>query len=196
MANDLTYLIASRICHDLISPLGAIGNGVELLELSGNGSGPEMELIKESVESAKARIKFFRVAFGSAGPDQVMTQMECNSTLADINVNGRIKFTWRVEGSVPRADVRMAFLTLICIENAMPLGGEIKVDRTQGSWVFEAIGSRFSFVTELWNSLGDPAAHTNRRAADVQFALLAQHLADAAKTAKWTETNDTFLLRY
>jgi histidine phosphotransferase ChpT len=63
---DLTSLIGSRICHDLISPLGAIGNGVELLAMSGTAPGPEMDLISQSVENANARIRFFRVAFGAA----------------------------------------------------------------------------------------------------------------------------------
>jgi histidine phosphotransferase ChpT len=63
---ELTSLIGSRICHDLISPLGAIGNGVELLAMSEVAKGPEMSLIAESVENANARIRFFRVAFGAA----------------------------------------------------------------------------------------------------------------------------------
>ena len=46
---DLAALIAARICHDLVNPLGAIGNGVELLTLTGQGSDAEMDLIVESV---------------------------------------------------------------------------------------------------------------------------------------------------
>jgi histidine phosphotransferase ChpT len=64
---DLAALIGSRICHDLISPIGAIGNGVELLLMEASGKGPELSLISESVAAANARIRFFRVAFGAAG---------------------------------------------------------------------------------------------------------------------------------
>lgn len=58
---DLPALIGSRICHDLISPIGAINNGLELLNMAGTGAapGPELELIGQSVESASARIRFF-----------------------------------------------------------------------------------------------------------------------------------------
>ena len=59
---SLATLIGSRICHDLISPIGAINNGLELLELTGGAQGPEMDLISNSVEHAEARIKFFRIA--------------------------------------------------------------------------------------------------------------------------------------
>ena len=52
---DLNSLIGSRICHDLISPLGAIGNGLELLSMSGFDGAPEIALIAESVENANSR---------------------------------------------------------------------------------------------------------------------------------------------
>ncbi len=54
---DLAALIGSRICHDLISPIGAIGNGLELLSMAGAG-GPEVALISDSVSNANARIRF------------------------------------------------------------------------------------------------------------------------------------------
>lgn len=61
MGQDLNYaaLIGSRICHDLISPIGAINNGLELIEMSAPSLGPEMALISDSVTSASARIRFF-----------------------------------------------------------------------------------------------------------------------------------------
>ena len=57
---NLAALIGSRICHDLISPIGAINNGLELLGMSDAREGPELELISESVGNASARIRFFR----------------------------------------------------------------------------------------------------------------------------------------
>ena len=58
----LAATLASRICHDLTSPLGAIANGLELLTLSDAQRTPELDLIAESVESANARLRFFRLA--------------------------------------------------------------------------------------------------------------------------------------
>ena len=52
---DLAALLGSRICHDLISPIGAIGNGLELLMMDPGTHGPEMSLISESVGHANAR---------------------------------------------------------------------------------------------------------------------------------------------
>ena len=60
----LAQLVGSRICHDLISPVGAIGNGLELLAMAGGrtmpGGSAELELISDSVVQANARIRFFR----------------------------------------------------------------------------------------------------------------------------------------
>lgn len=57
---NLAALIGSRICHDLISPIGAINNGLELLGMSGNRmEGPEIDLIGQSVQNASARASAF-----------------------------------------------------------------------------------------------------------------------------------------
>ena len=53
-SRHIAALLGSRICHDLISPIGAISNGVELMQMSGADSSPELALISESVESANA----------------------------------------------------------------------------------------------------------------------------------------------
>jgi len=68
---NLAALIGSRICHDLISPVGAVGNGLELMQMAGGKLLPEMALIEESVEAARLRILFFRIAYrdGHTGTD-------------------------------------------------------------------------------------------------------------------------------
>ena len=66
--DNLAALIGSRICHDLISPIGAVTNGLELMSMAG-GTGPELELVNESAANANARIRLFRLAFGQATTD-------------------------------------------------------------------------------------------------------------------------------
>jgi len=64
-------LISSRICHDLVSPVGAISNGVELMEELGESAGGEaISLIASSAEQASIRLKCFRLAYGAAGTDK------------------------------------------------------------------------------------------------------------------------------
>ena len=66
---DLAALLCSRVCHDLISPVGAIVNGLEVME---EGKDEEtakfaMDLIKKSARTASAKLQFCRIAFGAAG---------------------------------------------------------------------------------------------------------------------------------
>ena len=72
----LVGLISSRICHDLISPIGAIGNGMELLELSGAAGGEEMELIRDCAGTAAAALKFLRIAFGDRDEFETIASAE------------------------------------------------------------------------------------------------------------------------
>src|ERR1700755_2421458 len=65
-APDLAALLCSRVCHDIISPVGAINNGLELLD-EGGADGDAMKLIRQSARNASARLQFARIAFGAAG---------------------------------------------------------------------------------------------------------------------------------
>ncbi len=180
---DLTALIGSRICHDLISPLGAIGNGVELLQLSGMADSPEMALIAESVTNANLRIRYFRVAFGAAPDDQMIADGEIRSILAP-GVDGRkIEVDWTLEGSQPRACVKLAFLILQCFESAMPWGGRISVRRDGDHWTIRGVADKLKLDPDLWALLITPQGDTDVPPAQVHFALIAPELARQNRTA-------------
>lgn len=169
-AQDLAALVASRICHDLISPLGAIGNGVELLQMSDGGDGSEMTLIVQSVENAQARIRFFRIAFGAAGEEQAIAQSEVMATLAAAARGGRLNYFWEAEGTLSRREVRVAFLVLLCLETAMPYGGDVHIRRAgESCWEITAEAARLRPLPELWAAFAGQAVPVT--AAQVQFAL-------------------------
>lgn len=168
---DLNALIGSRICHDLISPLGAIGNGVELIGMSGRADGPEMSLITESVENANARIRFFRVAFGAAYPDQAISTSEVVGTLRDLTKGGRFLVDWQVSGSMQRQEVKLAFLLLQCLESAMPRGGHVAVRHLGQEWALTGEAESLAIKPDLWRLLSSPVAKPQLEAADVHFAL-------------------------
>jgi len=69
-SQDLSALVASRLRHDLGNPLGAVSNGVELLQMSGMANSPEMALIADALRDTEARLRFFRIAYGAARPDR------------------------------------------------------------------------------------------------------------------------------
>lgn len=167
---DLGALVGSRICHDLISPLGAIGNGVELIALSGMDDTPEMALIAESVENANARIRFFRVAFGAAEVEQTIGAQEILATLEGLGRTGRHRIDWTAAGG-PRIEVKLVFLALLCVASAMPWGGTITVRQSGEDWCVTGTADRIKLDRAVWDALGHPDAPFTVSSAEVEFPL-------------------------
>ncbi len=174
---DLAALIASRICHDLISPIGAIGNGVELLTMDGSEQRPEMALISESVANANARIRFFRISFGAATGDQRIARSEVMSVLTDLTRGGRVSYAWNSVADLPRREVRLAFLLLQCLETALAYGGKVTVTRDEAFWTIRAEAPRLRIDPALWEVLTEPRAPSDIGAGQVHFALVPEELA-------------------
>lgn len=171
LREDLTALVGSRICHDLISPLGAIGNGLELLQLSGLPQGPEWALIAESVENASARIRFFRIAYGAADSASVVRGAELRAVLRAMFHGGRLRLDWLPDNQ-PRAEAKLAFLVLQCLETALPYGGRIAVEDGHKGRRIRAEAERIVLDEPLWARLSERSGTTPLRPAQVQFGLL------------------------
>ncbi|WP_299815351.1 histidine phosphotransferase family protein [uncultured Jannaschia sp.] len=168
---DLIALLGSRLCHDLVSPIGAIGNGLELLEMTGVG-GDEMALIRASVESAKARIRFFRLAFGSGAGDGIVPAREMREALDAMYAETRTKVLWQDEEDRPRSEMRLACLALNCVEVATPWGATVEVSRNKASWVVHVTAKRLRIDAPLWESLGNGELPADLKGSEVQFGIL------------------------
>ncbi|SPF76312.1 hypothetical protein ALP8811_01315 [Aliiroseovarius pelagivivens] len=193
---DLTALIGSRICHDLISPLGAIGNGVELLQLSGMGDSPEMALIAESVTNANLRIRFFRVAFGAAAEGQSLSEREIRAVLAPGGDGRKIAIDWQPTGDLPRTEVKLAFLALQCFESAMPWGGQLSVSCADGRWHMSAHGDRLNIDPDLWALLSTVNPDIDVPPARVHFALIRPELQRQGRSATVQISDQTISLTF
>ncbi|WP_438730820.1 histidine phosphotransferase family protein [Parasphingorhabdus sp. DH2-15] len=134
---DLASLLCSRLCHDLLSPVGALNNGLELLA---DENDPEMrkrclDLLDESARAAAQKLKFYRLAFGAAGGfgDQVDAS-EAKSLIAGLLVDkSSIKLDWQVSSpTMPKAGIKILLnLCLIAVE-ALVRGGDLVVMSEQG----------------------------------------------------------------
>ncbi len=183
---ELNALIGSRICHDLISPLGAIGNGVELLSMSGVTAAPEITLIAESVENANARIRFFRIAFGAASKDAILGTSEVSKVLGDMYRGNRVKVEWRIAEDTLRIEAKLAFLILQCFETALPWGGKVAVTRNGDTWSIFGTGDRVKFDEALWTLFNAPSSAAEINASSVHFALVAPTASSAGRTVRTT----------
>jgi histidine phosphotransferase ChpT len=179
---SLADLIGSRLCHDLVNPLGAIGNGVELIEMTGSAQGPEMALIRDAVRDAQARMRFLRIAFGAAGPTRMLSAREARMTALAPWQDTRLAVDWTPGSDMPRMQAKLGYLMLLCAETGLPMGGELRVGLdAAGHWRLEATAPRVAADDALWSVLrfGIPAAGRPLRPAEAQFPAL-HAAADAA----------------
>lgn len=185
---SLADLIGSRLCHDLSNPLGAIGNGVELLDLTGSAKGPEMDLIRDAVADALARVKFFRLAFGYAGPDHITSAREARTTIEALFRGSRITVSWKPQDDLPRRQVKLAYLMMLCAETALPMGGTVTLSMEPGGqWALTAKADRIAVEEGLWSVLrfGPGALGRPLRPAEVQFLALHDAAEAMARTLNY-----------
>ncbi|MDU8926986.1 histidine phosphotransferase family protein [Alisedimentitalea sp. MJ-SS2] len=186
----IATLVGSRICHDLISPVGAIHNGIELISIAGPIDSPELTLIADSVTNAASRIKFFRVAFGNTVGEQMVGAPEAAKTAADAFAGGRSAVNWQANGDLPRAEVQAAYLAVLCIESALHRGGTITVTGDDHGIRVTGEGGRVACEPELWQPLATGEVPEGLRPAHVQFALLVMAVAELGRTLS-TATRET-----
>ena len=133
-ALDLAALLCSRVCHDLISPVGAIVNGVEVLEEDKDEETQTfaLELIKKSARNASARLQFCRLAFGAAG--SAGAQIETG--------DAETKITWNLPRELkPKNQVKLLLNMLIVAAGTIPRGGMLTVDPVHGGPGFRITAS-------------------------------------------------------
>lgn len=125
---DLAALLCSRICHDLISPVGAINNGIELFD-EGGAEEDALQLIRMSAVNASARLQFARIAFGAAGSaGSEIDSGDAESVTKNFMQNEKANLDWQAPRLLlPKNEVKL-LLNLVLIANAsIPRGGDIYV---------------------------------------------------------------------
>jgi histidine phosphotransferase ChpT len=193
---SIATLVGSRICHDLISPVGAISNGIELISMGGPLDTPELSLISESVTNASSRIKFFRIAFGAAKGEQMMGTPEVAKIALDAFSSGRYRVEWQAAGDIPRPEVQAIYLAILCAESALPRGGRITITRDGGANRVVGQGDRVSCDPALWQPLSKAQVPQDLRPAHVQFALLPLALAGLGRPLTLKQSADAVELTF
>jgi histidine phosphotransferase ChpT len=124
---DLAALLCSRVCHDVISPVGAIVNGLEVLEDENETSMRDfaLDLIKKSAKQASARLQFCRLAFGAAGSAGAMIDLGDAENVAKGFLNDdKLSLTWDAPRLLlPKNQVKLLLNLLLIATNAIPRGG-------------------------------------------------------------------------
>nr|WP_316655548.1 histidine phosphotransferase family protein [uncultured Gellertiella sp.] len=126
---DLAALLCSRVCHDVISPVGAINNGLELLDESGNDA-DAMDLIRTSALNASVRLKFARLAFGASGSVGASIDTgEAEKAAKDFAAaEKKTEVIWEgPRAIIPKNRVKLLLNLFLVAYGAIPRGGSVSV---------------------------------------------------------------------
>jgi histidine phosphotransferase ChpT len=143
---DIAATIGARICHDLVSPVGALGTAIEILDDDSNADMHDdaLALIKSSSRRAAAKLKFLRLAFGAGGSAPgVVGANEITSLVSDMfeDAKADVVFNFHADG-IDKSRARILLnLTMLGIQ-AVPRGGEVRIITTEQSVSIIAKGPR------------------------------------------------------
>jgi histidine phosphotransferase ChpT len=133
-ALDLAALLCSRVCHDVISPVGAIVNGLEVLEDENEASMREfaLDLIRKSARQASARLQFARLAFGAAGSAGASIDLgDAEQVAKGMFSDDKVTLAWDgPRALLPKNKVKLLLNLIVLATNAIPRGGSIAVKIT------------------------------------------------------------------
>lgn len=185
---DLAAMMCSRLCHDMLSPVGALSNGLELLA---DETDPEMrarciELLEQSAKISTDKLKFFRLAFGAAGGfGEAVPIEEAQEVVAALAADAkRVELNWAIaDSTLPKPAIKVLLnLSQIALD-ALVRGGSLDIgaEKREGNIeiVARATGARIAFDETIGHALQgdlDPSEITSRTAAAHMIALLAEEM--------------------
>jgi histidine phosphotransferase ChpT len=136
-ALDLAALLCSRVCHDLISPVGAIVNGIEVMEEDKNDETKAfaLDLIKKSAQQASAKLQFCRLAFGAAGSAGAQIDLgDAEKAARGLIEDGKTTLTWNLPRILlAKNRVKLLLNMLLIATGGIPRGGTLTVDPLPGA---------------------------------------------------------------
>lgn len=183
-ATDLSALVASRLCHDLVSPVGAISNGLEVLAEEDDPAviRQAVDLLGHSVGQAQRKLQFYRLAFGaSSGSSDEMDAGEIARLAEELVEENRIQLDWRDRPeTLPKIPARIFANMILVGEDCLPRGGTLTAvtgrDQVQLTAEGEGCRLREEFAAVFDGNSEDPMPHV------APGVLLTELVADAGGT--------------
>jgi len=170
-ALDLAALLCSRVCHDLISPVGAIVNGLEVMDEDKDEETRAfaLDLIKKSSRQASAKLQFCRLAFGAAGSAGAQIDLgDAEKVARGLLEDDKTTITWNLPRELlPKNRVKLLLNMLMIAVATIPRGGKLTVDTIEGGTGFRVTASGLNArLAEATSQLlaGNPTASVDAHA--------------------------------
>jgi len=145
----LASLLASRLCHDLVGPLGAVDNGLELMAENGEMAGEAMALAQRSARRATGRLQLFRFAFGAAGGEEHFGPGEARVLAMECLHSATVAIDWPAAMELPPGGSRLLLNLLLLGSECLPRGGLLTVERTQAAVAVVCEGIHIRLLPEV-----------------------------------------------
>ena len=150
-ALDLAALLCSRVCHDLISPVGAIVNGLEVLDEDKDEETRTfaLDLIKKSARQASAKLKFCRLAFGAAGSAGAQIDLgDAEQVARGLLEDGKTTIAWNLPRELlAKNRVKLLLNMLVVAATTIPRGGVMTLDVLENGYKIVASGLNARLAT-------------------------------------------------
>ena len=176
--NDLEFstFLVSRVCHDLVGPLGAVVNGLEVLEDERDAAmrADALKIVTSSAASALARLQFMRIAFGAAGSAGAELDLsEVGRLVAGLLSGGKIALHWETPNvNWPKDWAKLVMNATLIAADCLPRGGTIRIETSTDPAVFSfkivAAGQGARIVADVERTLRGEAADEPYDARGVQ----------------------------
>lgn len=186
-------MLSSKLCHDLISPIGAVSNGVEFLEEMGADAGEEVtSLIAHSAGQASAKLRAYRMAFGAGGADASIKPEDVHKIMEDyLAGDGKIKQQWDPHAPIgpddkPDGFCKILINALLIATQCLARGGTMSVE-TEGDRVnIIATGEGAKFKDGSENALTGNAEESSLSPQNIHphvFSMIAAEYGYALQTS-------------
>ncbi|HZC55924.1 MAG TPA: histidine phosphotransferase family protein [Xanthobacteraceae bacterium] len=162
-ALDLAALLCSRVCHDLISPVGAIVNGLEVLEEDKDEETKTfaLDLIKKSAQQASAKLQFCRLAFGASGSAGAQIETgDAERVARGLIEDGKTTIAWNLPRElVAKNRVKLLLNMLVVAVGTIPRGGTLSVDAFENGYRITAAGLNARLTAATAELIAGSAGH-------------------------------------
>jgi histidine phosphotransferase ChpT len=162
-AVSLSALMSSRLCHDLINPVGALSSGLEVLADPSMDPGMKeaaIDLIRSSAEKSVALLKYARLAYGaSGGMGTELPYEEAHGALKAMFAWSKATLDWRLApGYAPKDEVKALLVLALAAADCAPRGGEVVVEGGRGAYDIRVSGGRIIVQDEMVRALAGETA--------------------------------------
>jgi histidine phosphotransferase ChpT len=173
---EFSAFLVSRVCHDLVGPLGAVVNGLEVLEDERDAAmrADALKIVTSSASQALARLQFLRIAFGAAGSAGAELDLgEVGRLISGLLSGGKVTLHWEAPHiNWPKDWAKLVMNAAVIAADCLPRGGTLRIETNQDQAVFGfkmvATGQNARIVEGIEKALRGEAAESSYDARGVQ----------------------------